>query len=122
MGAYLLRRVLLMVPTLAGVTLLVLVLMALSPGDIGAAGAAAAGGGGTARTRAAAAVDVRYGLHDPVLLQYARWLARVSPGRFGARVQVTPDGGPVRFPRPVRKPTLWPWFVDRLPEPPAASN
>mgnify|MGYP000848941102 CR=1 FL=1 len=36
MGAYLLRRILFMIPTLLGITLLVFMLLALAPGGIGA--------------------------------------------------------------------------------------
>jgi peptide/nickel transport system permease protein len=112
MGAYLLRRVLLMIPALVGVTFLVFCLISLSPaiglpGDVG-------GGGATGRARQMAALDDRYGLRDPLVIQYARWLVRASPLRFGTRDQIAPDGAIVRVPRQLPEPTLWRWFADQL--------
>src|SRR5262249_22960725 len=98
MGAYLFRPVLLMIPALAGATCLVFCVSSLSPaiglpGDIGA--------GATGRARQMAALDDRYGLRDPLVVQYARWLARASPLRVGTRDQIAPDGTIVRALRPL---------------------
>ncbi|MBL8757912.1 MAG: ABC transporter permease [Phycisphaerae bacterium] len=60
-------------------------------------------------------LDERYGLADPVLVQYGRWLARVSPIKFGPRDLVAPDGEVVRRPGAVREPPAWRLFADALP-------
>lgn len=97
MLARLAHRVLLSVPTLLGLTLLVFLLVSLSPGGVSGGLEAALGGGAGAAEGGAAARDAerirylenRYGLHEPVLTQYANWLGRLSPIKFGA--QRNPD-------------------------------
>lgn len=119
MGTYIARRLLLMVPTMLGITLLVFLLVALSPGGIGASlGEASGEAGRGGRALSEAYFEDRYGLNDPVLVQYARWLARISPIKFGPRDQVAPDGDAIRPPREIPEPAVWTWFVDRLPVPP----
>src|SRR5215471_18648271 len=116
MGTYIARRLLLMVPTMIGISFLVFMLVALSPGGIGAAAGEATaevGRGGQALARAY--FEDRYGLDDPVLVQYIRWLGRISPVKFGAGEWTTQAGEMVRRPRAIREPTAWRWFVDRLP-------
>lgn len=81
---YLARRLLLAVPTVIGVTFLVFMLVALSPGGLtGAVIADPASGDAEARLAHQRALEQRYGLGDPLLVQYGRWLHRVSPIRFG---------------------------------------
>ncbi|MFG0285838.1 MAG: ABC transporter permease [Phycisphaerales bacterium JB039] len=122
MGAYLTRRLLLMIPTLIGMTFLIFMLIALSPGGIGAALRVSGGGQMDASNRATqqAYLEDRYGLDAPVVLQYVRWLGRVSPIRFGTRDQIGPAGDRIRPPKPIKMPVLWQWFADDLPEPPDA--
>ncbi|MFO0872759.1 MAG: ABC transporter permease [Phycisphaerales bacterium] len=111
MATYVLRRLLLMIPTLIGITLLVFMLVALSPGGVGAA--LLASGGGLEASKAAqqqAYLEDRYGLNDPVVVQYLRWLGRVSPIKFGARDQVTPEGNLVHPPRAMSPPVLVEWW------------
>ncbi len=80
MTTYILRRLLLMVPTLLGVTMVVFFVMALSPGGIGGP-MLSEGGEMQARERQAMRdyYRQRYGLDDPLVVQYLRWLNRVSP-------------------------------------------
>ena len=88
---YIARRLLFMLPTVIGITFVVFLLLALSPGGIGAAASAA--GGQQDASKAAileAYLQDRYGLNDPVLVQYVRWLHRLSPVKFGTRDQITP--------------------------------
>lgn len=108
MTTYLIRRVLLIIPTLIGITCIVFMLVALSPGGVGAALQFAGGAGGDASARAQqeAYLEDRYGLADPVLVQYGRWLGRVSPVKFGARDQVDPRGELIRPPRPPKPPAM----------------
>src|SRR5690606_32144372 len=119
MLSYIIRRLVLMIPTLIGITFLVFMLIALSPGGIGAA-LRAAGGQMEASNRAVfeAYIDDRYGLDDPVVVQYARWLGRVSPLKFGQRDQVTPSGELIRPPKAVDPPPMWRHFAEELPDAP----
>jgi hypothetical protein len=91
----------------------VFVLITASPG--GMADAMDSGAGSAERARAIAILDDRYGLRDPLFLQYVRWLGRVSPLRLGARDQVAPDGTVLRTPRPLPEPASWRWFPNRCP-------
>jgi len=120
MVSYLVRRLLLMIPTLIGVTLLVFLLVGLSPGGIGA-GLNDSGGMEASAGRAAqrAYLEDRYGLNDPILVQYVRWLARISPIKFGPRDQITPDGERFTMPRELSPPPLaGAWY----PQPPRQSR
>ena len=74
MATYLLRRLLLMIPTVLGITLMVFLLVALAPGGIGA-GLAVQGGQMSDTSKVAqmqAYLEDRYGLNDNVFVQYAR--------------------------------------------------
>ncbi len=116
MGVYILRRLLLMIPTLLGITFLVFMLIALSPGGIGAAMSAGDGQMDlTSRAIKEAYLEDRYGLDAPAPVQYVRWLGRISPVKFGKRDQIDPTGAFVQPPKPVKSPPLWEWFVDDLP-------
>lgn len=122
MGTYILRRLLLMFPTLIGMTLLVFVLIAASPGGIGAALNVSGGGqmeSGTSKAQQQAYLEDRYGLDAPIIVQYFRWLGRVSPVKFGQRDLVSPTGEVIRSPRPIDAPMHWDVFIDSLPEPEA---
>ncbi len=92
---YISRRLLFMIPTLIGMTLMVYLLIALAPGGFSASASAAAGGGspagGDPRIAEAKFRD-RFLLDEPVLVQYGRWLTRVFPVKFGARAQIDSTG------------------------------
>lgn len=116
MGIYILRRLLLMIPTLLGITFLVFMLIALSPGGIGAS--LSAGDGQMNQTNRAikeAYLEDRYGLDAPAPVQYVRWLGRISPIKFGKRDQVDPTGAFIEPPKEVKPPPLWRWYTDQLP-------
>ena len=113
MGTYIARRLLLMIPTLLGITLLVFSLVALAPGGIGA-GLQVSGGQMSDTSRVMqmqAYLEDRYGLNDPVIVQYGRWLAQISPIKFGPRFLRTPSGDWVRPPRDLPEPPLQEWFT-----------
>jgi len=116
MGVYILRRLLLMVPTLIGITFVVFMIIALAPGGIGAS-LRVAGGEMEANTRAIreAYLEDRYGLDAPAPVQYVRWLGRISPIKFGTRDQIDPTGEFIRSPKKPKDPPLWDLFVDELP-------
>ena len=86
MLTYLIRRILLIVPTLLGMTLLVFGVMAASPGGIG--GPTLTEGGaqvtGASAQRIREYYDIRYGLDKPWYVQYGRWLNNLSPIGFNA--------------------------------------
>ncbi len=87
MLGYIVRRLFLMIPTLFGITFLVFMLLALSPGGIGAS-LRAAGGEVDADSKASLQmlyIEDRYGLDDHPVVQYFRWLGRISPVKFGQR-------------------------------------
>ena len=81
---YIIRRLMLMVPTLLGVTAVVFFVMAMAPG--GFAGSLLNQGGaqteGEEARRIRAYMMRRYGLDKPVIVQYGRWLNEVSPVGF----------------------------------------
>jgi peptide/nickel transport system permease protein len=76
---YILRRLLLLPPTLLGMSLLVFLLMRLLPGDPVTAMF------GTREVPDSVRHAIRHQLHldDPLAVQYAKWLADVATGDFG---------------------------------------
>jgi ABC-type dipeptide/oligopeptide/nickel transport system permease component len=83
MHTYIIRRLLLMFPTLLGITVVVFAIMALSPGGISAQSLIA---GQNLEPLAKKALEDyynrRYGLDLPLPVQYLRWLNNVSPVGF----------------------------------------
>jgi ABC-type dipeptide/oligopeptide/nickel transport system permease component len=83
MHTYILRRLLLMIPTLLGITIVVFVVMAASPGGISAQTLIE---GQNLEPQAKKALEdyynKLYGLNDPAPVQYLRWLNNVSPIGF----------------------------------------
>jgi peptide/nickel transport system permease protein len=83
MLSYLVRRILLFIPTLIGATALIFMLMALSP--ISIVDVLLPPGGNLLPGQRAARetyLQERYGLGDPALVQYLRWLNNISPAGF----------------------------------------
>ncbi len=84
MLSYLLRRLVLMVPTLIGVTLVVFFVMAMAPGGFGAALDSQTGEeavGEESRLQKQYMMR-RYRLDRPLMVQYGYWLNQVSPIGF----------------------------------------
>ncbi len=83
MSTYILRRLLLMVPTLFGITLIVFLVMASSPGGISSQ-TLIEGQGLEPETKQALQEYYNriYGLDDPAPVQYLRWLNNISPVGF----------------------------------------
>ncbi len=82
MLTYLIRRILLMIPTLLGITMVVFAVMASAPGGISAEGLVE---GNMKPAEKKAMIDYynkRYGLDDPMPVQYLRWLNNISPIGF----------------------------------------
>lgn len=82
MLTYLLRRTLLIVPTLLGITLVVFTVMAASPGGIGAQSLTQGVMQPEARKAMEAYYNRRYGLNASAPVQYLRWLNNISPIGF----------------------------------------
>jgi microcin C transport system permease protein len=80
MLSYIIRRLILMVPTLIGITMVVFSVMALAPGGLAASLEAQEQG---MRPEEAQALreyyNTQYGLNDPLPVQYMRWLNNISP-------------------------------------------
>jgi peptide/nickel transport system permease protein len=97
MGTYIIRRILLMIPTLIGITMVVFLVMALSPGGTTAMLKNTEMNMRPAEREALRKYyNKRYGLDKPLPVQYMRWLNQVSPvgfevdeeghlGRFGLK-------------------------------------
>lgn len=83
MISYLLRRILLMVPTLLGITIVVFVVMAAAPGGISAQSLV---DGMELEPQSRQALEEYYnklyGLDKPAPVQYVRWLNNISPIGF----------------------------------------
>jgi peptide/nickel transport system permease protein len=80
MLSYIVRRLLLMFPTLIGITMVVFFIMALSPGSVTAMLRSAEGDmRAEDRKRVEEYIRKRYGLGDPLIVQYGRWLNAISP-------------------------------------------
>jgi len=82
MTAYVLRRLLLAVPVLFGVSVLVFLILHLTPGN-----PALAIAGADAPPEVVREVERGLGLDQPLYVQYARYLARIVRGDFGRSVR-----------------------------------
>lgn len=79
MSTYLTRRLLLIIPTLVGMTMIVYFALAFAPGGIGGSLISRTGEmRPEARAAREAYLNQRYGLDKPKIVQYARWLNKVS--------------------------------------------
>jgi peptide/nickel transport system permease protein len=93
MAAYFFRRLLLMLPTFIGITLIVFLIVRLAPGDpaeLRAAGGLGAAAGGGISVEKRGAVDeamaqwrAQYGLDKPLYVQYGVWLRNLLTLSFG---------------------------------------
>jgi ABC-type dipeptide/oligopeptide/nickel transport system permease component len=103
MGSYIVRRLLLMFPTLIGITLVTFLVMALSPGGLKAV-VLNHEGGLDPRQRAAIQkyYEKKYGLDQPEAVQYLKWLNRVS----FVGIKPVGEGWPVSLPVGFKAPDL----------------
>ncbi|MGE0853779.1 MAG: ABC transporter permease [Hyphomicrobiaceae bacterium] len=81
MKAYVLKRLLLMVPTLLGAAFLVFLLMRLVPGDI--CQIRLSGGGAFTSHEALAQCRAEIGLDEPFVTQFVGWISNFMVGDFG---------------------------------------
>lgn len=88
MVQYILRRIIYMVPTLFGISLVSFMIIQLPPGDFLSTYIAQREAQGQQVDQAA--VDnlrQRYGLDEPLLVQYSKWMRNVLQGDFGQSFQ-----------------------------------
>jgi len=97
MLTYLLRRTLLIVPTLLGITLVVFTVMAASPGGIGAQSLTQGVMQPEARKAMEEYYNRRYGLDASAPAQYLRWLNNISPIGFEQSTDASGEFGYGRF-------------------------
>jgi peptide/nickel transport system permease protein len=89
MKNYILRRLLLIIPTLLGITLITFVIIRLAPGEPAALGGRMEGLGGAGLENRAQSEAIRrakmelLGLNKPIWQQYADWTGRVLTLNFG---------------------------------------
>ncbi len=79
MGAYILRRLLIAIPSVLGISLILFVVLALAPGD--PFGELAANPNVPPQVRAA--LRIKFGLDDPIFTRYLRWLWAMLHGDWG---------------------------------------
>lgn len=80
MFKYILRRILILIPTLIGMSLLIFVMMRLLPGDIVDA---MVGMDSTVTEEAKAEMRAAFGLSDPWPVQYTKWIGGILQGDLG---------------------------------------
>jgi peptide/nickel transport system permease protein len=79
MGRYLLRRLLIAIPSLVGISIVLFVVLALAPGDPFEELATNPNVPPAVR----AALRAKFGLDDPIILRYLRWFAAMLHGDWG---------------------------------------
>src|SRR5213082_2109375 len=79
MGRYLLRRLLILVPSLLGISIVLFTALALAPGD--PFGELATNPNIPPEVREA--LRVKFGIDDPILVRYLRWLVAMLHGDWG---------------------------------------
>jgi peptide/nickel transport system permease protein len=79
MGKYLLRRLLIAIPSIFGISVVLFTVLALAPGD--PFGELATNPNVPAEVRAN--LRVQFGLDDPIAVRYVRWLAAMLQGEWG---------------------------------------
>ena len=103
MSTYILRRLLLFVPTLLGASILIFVLMRLVPGDIAEILVYQTGSESSAvQQRQIQKIRQELGLDQPVVVQYLAWVGAAAHGDFGqsyAQRRPVSDILRERFPR-----------------------
>jgi peptide/nickel transport system permease protein len=79
MGSYILRRLLIAIPSLLGISVVLYTVLALAPGD--PFGELASNP--NVPPEVAAALRTKFGLDDPVMVRYVRWLLAMLHGDWG---------------------------------------
>jgi peptide/nickel transport system permease protein len=114
MALYILRRVLMLVPTLVGMSILIFFMLRLLPGDVVDI---IAGSDSLADAASRERLREAFGLSDPIPVQYVKWVGGVLTGNPGVSFR---SGKPVAgFCRPRRwsDRSVAAEFLDRDPDP-----
>ena len=82
MSRYILRRIVLTIPTLIGITMLLFIILRLAPGTI-IDMMVGVGDEGTMSPEVQAKWEAYYGLDKPVVVQYAVWIGHLLQGDLG---------------------------------------
>jgi len=84
MRAYIIRRLLLIIPSFLGITFIIFLIMQFTPGDPTRLAMTKEGGLQTTQSRQySEEMRKLYGLDGPIHLQYLRWLRNICTFRFG---------------------------------------
>lgn len=84
MSRYILRRLLIAIPTLIGVTLLIFLAMRVLPGDPLAVVASESGGRQALSDAEVASLRASLGLDQPYYVQYLQWMKEIVTGELGS--------------------------------------
>ena len=79
MGAYLLRRLLIAIPSLLGISLILFTVLAMAPGDPFSEMAT----NPNVPPEVREALRASFGLNDPIMVRYLRWLTSMMQGDWG---------------------------------------
>src|ERR1700740_3537069 len=79
MGKYILRRLIVAIPSLLGISLILFILLALAPGDPFGELATNA----NIPPEVQAALRAKFGIDDPIFVRYGRWLIAMLHGDWG---------------------------------------
>lgn len=81
---YIVRRILIMIPTLLAISLVSFMIIQLPPGDyLTSVITTAAAQGETIDESELARLEAQYGLDEPIAIQYVSWLSGIVTGDFG---------------------------------------
>jgi len=84
MAQYILKRILFMIPTLFAISIITFIIIQLPPGDfVSSMVANATAQGQTLDTAEIQAMRARYGLGQPLPVQYLKWMSGILQGDFG---------------------------------------
>src|SRR4051812_40752159 len=85
MGRYVLRRLIVLIPTLFGMSLLIFLMLRLLPGDV--VDVILGGSDQQVDNAAKQALRKSLGLADPLPVQYARWIGGLFRGDLGTSLR-----------------------------------
>ena len=91
MGTYILQRLLLVIPTLFGVSLVIFIIMRMLPGDVARQILTGGGSGQGVTEEQISKLRQELGLNAPLPVQYLRWVSGIVRGDPGRSLQPSQD-------------------------------